>query len=166
MVEEGDFELDNEERKRVRRLYSSKRARANAKGIGFNFLSPERFAEWWEAKFQKQRGCCAYCETPISVIARIIEKESARSRNVRGGGRRGPKLELERKKSRGPYSEENCSLVCYYCNNDKSYIYDDDEYKKFFGPARRKHFKFLAETYDIAWPNTARCDMYAAPRPE
>ncbi|WP_143275302.1 hypothetical protein [Bradyrhizobium canariense] len=56
----------------------------------------------------------------------------------------GARHELERKNPDAGYSPENCTLICYYCNNDKSYVYSEDEYRQFFAPARARHFDYLA----------------------
>jgi hypothetical protein len=41
------------------------------------------------------------------------------------------------------YSPNNCVLACYYCNNDKSYITNGDDYKINFGKNRKKYFRML-----------------------
>ena len=56
---------------------------------------------------------------------------------------RGPVLEIDKKINDKPYSPENCVLACYYCNNDKSYTLDADDYKKFFGMAHNDYFQYL-----------------------
>lgn len=76
-----------------------------------------------------------------------------KARNTRGEGSRGKNLELERRNAEESYNAENCALVCYYCNNDKSYIYSHVEYKKHFGPARKEHFQSLAKEHNIPWPD-------------
>jgi hypothetical protein len=42
---------------------------------------------------------------------------------------RGQSLEVERKEDT-KYTEENCELCCYWCNNAKSDIFSFDEFKK------------------------------------
>lgn len=125
---------------RLVKLFNSKKSAAKKKNVGFEFEGVTDFVNWWQGQETK----CSYCETSIAIIARLIEGQHLPARNVRGEARRGPVLELDRKDPKGPYSKENCALACYYCNNDKSYIYDSDSYRKFFGPARRRHFDFLA----------------------
>jgi hypothetical protein len=124
------------ERSRVRKLYSRK------KHVGF--ASHAELADWWIMKIEEQKGCCAYCLTSIGLINKLINAGLLKTRNA-NGGQRGPCLELERKNASGRYTRENCALICYYCNNDKSYIYSEDEYRKFFAPARASHFKYLAQ---------------------
>jgi hypothetical protein len=125
-----------EERERVKKLYS------RTKHTGFP--NAQAFSDWWMSKLTEQNGCCIYCETPIGLIRKLIEGQLLNKRKV-GYGFRGPYLELERKEARGIYDANNCALSCYYCNNDKSYIYSEDEYKEFFAPAKRRHFSHLAQ---------------------
>jgi 5-methylcytosine-specific restriction endonuclease McrA len=149
------------EKVRLARLFSSKKSKAQQKKIDFKFASVPDFVDWWHSQFTVQSGSCAYCQTSIVVIANLIKAEHLSVRKVRGGACRGPVLELDRKDPKGPYAPANCALACYYCNNDKSYIYDGDTYRQFFGPARKKHFEFLAAKHlgksgqiDIQAPST------------
>jgi hypothetical protein len=125
---------------RVKTLYS----RTKHGTIG-GFSSSTELVDWWIKKFDEQNGCCAYCETLIGLINQLIDAGLLRTRKVNSNGKRGPCLELERKNADAGYSPENCTLICYYCNNDKSYVYSEDEYRKFFAPARARHFEYLAQ---------------------
>lgn len=108
------------------------------------FLKRQNLAEWWKSEFNRLKGCCAYCETPIHLIRELIAKDLIGKRKVRNGYR-GPSLELEKKDPRLGYSPQNCTLICYYCNNDKSNVYKYEEYIKFHAPAKKQHFLFLWE---------------------
>ena len=56
---------------------------------------------------------------------------------------RGLHLEVERKDSKNNiYSARNCVLACYFCNNDKSDIFSEQEYRDYM--KNRKEF-FLSE---------------------
>ncbi len=50
-------------------------------------------------------------------------------------------LEVDRIKPKDAYSEKNCVLACYFCNNDKSDVFDGEDYKLFF----QNRFKFLTQ---------------------
>lgn len=130
-------EYRESERKRVARLFSRGK---HAPG----FPDKKALVDWWMLLFEETRGVCAYCKTPIRLIEALIEAGRLQTRTVKGAGIRGPRLELERRDPRAPYSPANCALICYYCNNDKSYIYSEAEYVEFFAPARRRHFECLA----------------------
>lgn len=139
----SEFEIDDayrvEERKRVLKLFSR-----NKHGKSEGFMSATALADWWIGKLDSQNGCCVYCATHIVLIEQLIEEGWLKSRAVRGTGKRGPRLELERIDASGAYRPSNCALVCYYCNNDKSYIYSAEDYKKYLAPAKKMHFNFLA----------------------
>ena len=94
------------------------------------------FTNWYVGKLKKQKAKCAYCETDIRVFSNLIDNELLQGRRVPGGGLCGTNLEIDRDDPFGTYGAENCHLVCYYCNNDKSYTLDSDTYKRFFGQAR------------------------------
>ncbi|WP_316232255.1 hypothetical protein [Bradyrhizobium sp. SZCCHNR1051] len=128
------------ERIRVKSLYSQKRH-----GLLGGFSSAAELVDWWMNRIDEQNGCCAYCKTSIGLISELIDAGLLKARRVNTDGKRGPCLELERKNADGGYSPENCALVCYYCNNDKSYVYSEDEYRRFFAPARTRHFQHLGQ---------------------
>ena len=47
------------------------------------------------------------------------------------GRARGVWLEIDRKEPKGKYSKNNCVLSCYFCNNDKSDVFNEKEYNNF-----------------------------------
>lgn len=96
---------------------------------------------WLITQMQKQEGKCYYCETKQEDILRFIEAGLLKSKRF---VTRGKNLEVERLDSQGnSYSPENCVLVCYFCNNDKSDVVSEADYKKFFAPARKMYFETL-----------------------
>ncbi len=94
-----------------------------------------------------QEHKCFYCETSIFDIRRLIDNEMLLTRKVRYGVR-GPILEIDRKDNPLGYNLANCVLSCYYCNNDKSYTLNSEEYKAFFGPNRNAYFRYLITQLD------------------
>jgi 5-methylcytosine-specific restriction endonuclease McrA len=146
------------EQERIRVLYSSKKSavkkaaeKKNTKeDFSEGFSDANFFVCWWGDQLKKQCNKCAYCGTSADLIAALIVAGALRTRQGRGEGRRGKCLELERKDPRGPYNPDNCVLVCMYCNNDKSDIYEHGDYLTYFGPARKKHFESLAARWNVA----------------
>jgi hypothetical protein len=140
---ETDFSVS---KYRQQEEYKRARARFLLKKHGGpeGFLNCGEFATWWLERFVEQDGCCAYCKTSIFQIRWLIDQGAIRTRKVGGNGYRGYNLELDRKNPDRGYSRQNCVLICYYCNNDKSYIYPADQYEQLFGAARRLHFESLA----------------------
>lgn len=98
-------------------------------------------ADWYVEKLKEQDYKCHYCKTSIHTINELIDSEKLPSRKVRGGGKRGPVLEID--KQGDYYSKDNCVLACYYCNNDKSYIASKEDYEKYFGKNRKIYFEML-----------------------
>ncbi|MGY3076551.1 hypothetical protein ACVWZZ_002922 [Bradyrhizobium sp. LM6.10] len=136
---------------RLRGVFSRKMSFAKNKGISFQFDGPDEFIAWWNNALLQQRDSCAYCETPIRIIRELIIRRLIAGRNGKVPDARGPNFEIDRKDGKGAYSADNCVLACLYCNNDKSNIYDHVIYKEFFGPARSRHFRYLAEQAGLSW---------------
>ena len=98
-------------------------------------------ADWYVKKLKEQVYECHYCKTSIHTINELIDSQKLRVRKVRGDGRRGPVLEIDKQGEK--YDKDNCVLACYYCNNDKSYTASKEVYEKYFGKDRQKYFEIL-----------------------
>ncbi len=122
LAEKEEF-LRNE-KVRIGKLYSTK----HRKG----FSNKDEFVKWFENTIKSQNFKCYYCDTSIFDIRSLIDQEKLKTRKI-GYGTRGPNLEIDRKINSNGYTKENCVLSCYYCNNDKSYTLDSEDYKKYFG---------------------------------
>ena len=133
MTEKEDF-LKNE-KVRIGKLYSTKKH-------GKGFSNKDEFVRWFENTIKAQDFKCYYCDTSIFDIRSLINQDKLKTRKI-GYGTRGPNLEIDRKINSNGYTKENCVLSCYYCNNDKSYIFDSKAYKKYFGESRKKYFEYL-----------------------
>lgn len=123
----------NEQYSRIEKLFN------NAKHS--NFENKKGLADWYVGQLEEYGCKCYYCETSIHDINKLIEAKLLKTRAVRGNGKRGTVLEID--KSNNTYSKDTCVLACYYCNNDKSYTLDNEEYKKYFGKNRKKYFQIL-----------------------
>lgn len=124
-----------EQYKRVEKLY--------IKSKHFNFLNKKGLADWYTNELKRYECKCYYCDTSIHNINKLITSNKLKTRAVRGNGKRGPVLEID--KNDGVYSKETCVLACYYCNNDKSYTMNQNDYKEHFGKNRKKYFEMLME---------------------
>lgn len=120
-----DDAFRDSERERVRKVYSKARP-----GKDDGFISADDLVTWWMQEIEESSGCCAYCGTSIMLIRALIGANKLEVRKI-GYGYRGPNLELEQKDPHRGYTRDNCDLASYYCNNDKSYIYGEHEYRKF-----------------------------------
>ena len=122
------------QRKRVKKLYAAKHKSG--------FKTKEEFVEWYINKIKQQKFKCFYCETSIFDINKLIDKTKLKTRKI-GFALRGPVLEIDKKANEKDYIPKNCVLACYYCNNDKSYIFNSKDYKENFGKNRNKYFSKL-----------------------
>jgi len=132
LAEKEEF-LKNE-KLRIGKLYSKKRRKG--------FPSKDEFVKWFENTIKSQNFKCYYCDTSIFDTRSLIDQEKLKTRKIRYGAR-GRNFEIDRKINSDGYTKENCVLSCYYCNNDKSYILDSEDYKKYFGGNRKKYFEYL-----------------------
>ena len=115
--------------KRVRSLYHNKKGLKEFKFANFN-----SFYKWHKSQYSKQKGKCYYCKTEEKVIAILFEKKFQNSKRTT----RGRHLEIERRDaSDNLYNEKNCVLACYFCNNDKSDIFEENEYLEYLKDRKR-----------------------------
>jgi hypothetical protein len=122
--------------RRVRSLYHNKKDLK-----GFRFQSFNSFYKWYKTQYQTQNGKCYYCKTDEKVIATLFEKKFQKRKRTT----RGKHLEIERRDSTDNfYNSENCVLACYFCNNDKSDIFDEHEYLEYLKDRRG----FLTSQYE------------------
>ena len=96
-------------------LYTSSRQ------IGFGTF--KNFYDW----FKEKEGKCHYCGIEEHKVASLFKNCILKSKRPRGYH-----LEIDKKDPDGKYDAENCVLSCYFCNNDKSDIFDDKQYLEFF----------------------------------
>lgn len=97
------------------------------------FLSFEQFEKWYSERDKE----CFYCgikEEDCQFIAMtgLLKSKRFPKNGIPGQGTsRCVWLEIDRKNPNEKYSIENCELCCYFCNNDKSDVFDDNQYKEF-----------------------------------
>jgi hypothetical protein len=107
---------------------------ARAKKGKNGFKSFEEYVQW----YTEQPKRCSYCMVDEETVREIVlqgKLKSARfpiGSKITRGRSRGVNLEVDRWDSSKPYSKKNCCLACYFCNNDKSDVFDGKEYVKFF----------------------------------
>ena len=105
--------------KPIRDLYNRKKIKAD----GINF--PE-FYDWY---IEKQKAMsCFYCGIKEDQIQQVIPKTLFEKL---WGGKRGKKLELERKIHDEKYSNiNNLDFACTWCNNAKTNTFTCEEFKE------------------------------------
>ncbi len=66
---------------------------------------------------------CAYCKITINEIEQLANTKKLYKKNERGFN-----LELDRKFPNMEYSNENCVMACYWCNNAKTDEFTAEEF--------------------------------------
>lgn len=79
--------------------------------------------EAFRETFRKE--ACCYCEITTNEIAELIDL-----RKINKKANRGFNLEVERFDSNLEYTEDNCDMACYWCNNAKTDEFTKKEFKK------------------------------------
>jgi 5-methylcytosine-specific restriction endonuclease McrA len=117
--------------KPIEKLKSNFNQRKN-KGLN-SFNDFDDFKDWYE----KQKLECHYCGLKEEELQKIVMDGLLKSNRfpqsgiIKRGQARGVWLEVDRLDPKENYSEKNCVLCCYFCNNDKSDVFNGDMYKKF-----------------------------------
>lgn len=107
----------SDDQKKASQRYSSLQSRVK---YDLNlFWSRQDFIDWY---LSKEKKCC-YCKCTEDEIKAFYDTDSSKRKRTRG-----QTLEIERIKDE-KYSEDNCELACYWCNNAKSDVFTFDEFK-------------------------------------
>ena len=90
------------------------------------FKKREIFLKWY---LTSEKQCC-YCGVKEEDLNKYFNKDNLQYKTAR---QRGTSLEIERiitaPKEKNIYSEENCALACYICNNAKSDFISPQDFK-------------------------------------
>jgi hypothetical protein len=117
--------------KPIDKLKSNFSQRKN-KGLN-SFDDFKDFHDW----YSKQDKDCHYCgikeaEMQEIVMTGILTSNRFPQNGIIGRGQsRGVWLEVDRLQPKENYSRKNCVLSCYFCNNDKSDVFEGNDYKEF-----------------------------------
>ena len=107
----------------------------------------EAFFAWWCEKTPESgiRKCC-YCKVDEDTVRAAFAKDekdkcviSSKKRSFSG------ELQIERKNPDGDYCADNCDFACVICNNAKSDMISEDDFKKFFVPGIKEYWKHIEE---------------------
>ena len=113
------------------------------------FESYDEFLSWY-LELNKE---CSYCglsqENSRFIVINGILKSKRFPENgaLKRGKARGYYLEVDRKNPEANYSADNCALACYFCNNDKSDVFNSQEYVDFF-QNRKSYLEELIKKYN------------------
>ena len=98
------------------------------------FIDFDDFNKWYidEPKKCRYYGINEEKVQKIVVLGLLKSKRFPLNGLSKQGRARGMWLEVDRYDSNKKYSRENCVLACYFCNNDKSDVFDGKQYLEFF----------------------------------
>jgi hypothetical protein len=122
------FIFETRTKQQLKNWFNGKRRQEK---MGFSTF--ESFEKW----YCNQPKHCHYCQIEEAIVQEIVMQgllTSARfpKKGLKARGRnRGKWLEVDRKQPKESYIAENCVLACYFCNNDKSDVFDEIKYKNF-----------------------------------
>ena len=91
------------------------------------------FKRWYES----QEKICCFCglkeeECQKIVMTGLLKSEKFPQNGALGRGQgRGMWLEIAKFKAKENYLLDNCVLCCYFCHNDKSDVFNGQDYKEF-----------------------------------
>lgn len=100
------------------------------------FYDPKKLLEW----HNKQNDCCNYCGITQSELSRIVQSRRGNLTLNQKTKRSKGTLEIEKLDPNNGYTYENSVLSCPFCNNAKSNLISEDDWRKFFAPAMRNYF--------------------------
>ncbi len=103
-----------------------------------NFSGFEEFYEW----FTSQEKKCYYCGISQSELDDIFKEEMILPLND-AQKRSSGTLEIERKDCTGEYKKTNIILACPLCNNAKSNLINEANWRKIFVKPMRQYYEVL-----------------------
>lgn len=115
----------------MQKIFKAKQQKVDKKGkpvAGFKDISFEQFYDWFDIEVFKKG--CYYCGTTND---RSFELYQMQRNNVRPdatrGGKRGRRLEIDRKNPFESYDKlNNIVWCCYWCNIAKSNFFTEEEF--------------------------------------
>ena len=118
-----------QKKQRIEKTVSKKGVVRERLIAGFQNTKLGEFEEWYK-KSDYDKGCY-YCKTLASKSEELYKKAIQEgSYNWTRGGKRGKRLELDRKDPSKIYDNlNNLVWCCYWCNNAKSNFFTADEFK-------------------------------------
>lgn len=107
----------------------------------------ESFFAWWREKtLEGEKRQCYYCEVDEDTVRAAFAKDksgkcviSSKKRSFSG------ELQIERKDPNRDYCAGNCEFACVICNNAKSDMITEKDFKDFFVPGIKEYWEHIKE---------------------
>jgi len=103
------------------------------------FKNHEKFLEWYD----KQGETCNYCGITQFELHRIVELRNGNLTLNQKTKRSKGTLEIEKLNPSIGYTYKNSVLSCPFCNNAKSNLISEEDWRKFFVPAMKNYFNSI-----------------------
>lgn len=99
----------------------------------------KEFIAWYIRHLPGDQTKCEYCQVTEEKCRKYMKDIQNDGGNKR---HRGKQLELERKDSKNNlYNEKNCIWICHICNNAKSDIFSEKDFREFIVPGIQEFWK-------------------------
>lgn len=105
------------------------------------FSDAYRFLVW----YNKQEGACNYCKISQIDLLKIVEKRKGTLTLNQKTKRSKGTLEIEKLDPNKGYTFDNSVLACPFCNNAKSNLISENDWRTFFVPAIQHYFKNILD---------------------
>lgn len=103
------------------------------------FSDYKQFLKW----YNEQSDCCNYCKITQSDLFKIVSIRNGNLTINKKTKRSKGTLEIEKLDPSEGYSLENSVLSCPFCNNAKSNLILEDDWRKFFVPAIKNYYNSI-----------------------
>lgn len=103
------------------------------------FKNPEQLLDW----YAKQNNTCNYCDITLDELAIIVQKRKGNLTLNNKTKRSKGTLEIEKLNPDEKYTFKNSVLACPFCNNAKSNLISEVDWRKYFAPAMKIYLKSL-----------------------
>lgn len=103
------------------------------------FDNAEKLLEWYDA----QNGCCNYCGITQSDLSKIVAKRKGNLTLNQKTKRSKGTLEIEKLDPNKPYTFDNSVLACPFCNNAKSNLISEEDWRSYFAPVMKNYLNSL-----------------------
>jgi len=98
-----------------------------------------KFLEW----YKEQNETCNYCGITQSKLHKIVKLRNGNLTLNQKTKRSKGTLEIEKLNPSEEYTYDNSVLSCPFCNNAKSNLISEDDWREFFVPAMKKYFNSI-----------------------
>lgn len=103
------------------------------------FSNYKKLLNW----YNDQNESCSYCKITQADLFKIVSSRNGNLTLNQKTKRSKGTLEIEKLNPNKGYSFENSVLSCPLCNNAKSNLISENDWRKFFAPAMEEYFKSI-----------------------